>query len=357
MKTSMFIIPMDDNHPLILPSYFDYPDYIVPTEYCMPNIEDEQWELYNAKPLDCYDNMISILGFDPPPEIVATFFFFSKLSPHAISHIFFLSGYLPIEILFSFFSSPITEFMGFVNALQCLLNRIALPPEREFLVPIISNLASAMQLNGYFPKNNELGAFYIILLSIYISSDTISGKYISLESFTDIANQVSIYPPIEVEFIQYIHKTFVNYPLTLRFSFADPRFPPSSNQNGILSMKTGVMRMQKKWFFYIKDNTLQYSHVDQVFIPIGGVELSDINVSIPAQTENDPLSMSLTSHLDNPFIFEFVKGSKIMTDRKSFVIFAPNNVALEYWRSSIMNLRFQKSLKQLFTIRDIENCI
>ena len=344
-----YLIPKLGNLPLYLEVNHEIEDFLIPVDFPIPKISVKDLIKFNLHPIKYYSQIVSPLGSDPSPSAIANLLFFSQISPHAISQILFLSGKLKYSFLYSFFAAPITEYMDFLKALKILFSRIALPLEKDILLEIFKYSGKVLYSNGFFINTNEKVVIAIVMMCIFFSSMRAANASIPFIYFSEKCHQLADLSKLKPLTLERIYKELDESPIPLLFTFADTRYPPFFNKSGILMIKQGVMKLMKKRFFIIKQDALLYSNPETPNDFIGGIELDDVKIIIPAPKEKNPLSFMLINENDKSIHFEISKGKKNLTEKTSITLYTNTIEDLESWRSSILHYTFRKTLSNIIS--------
>lgn len=346
-KNDLYLIPRLKDMPLYLGQAREMDQSLYPIDFPIPKVNKTDLVRYNLYPIQSYPEIIAPIGFDPSPNAIASLLFFSKISPHSISQIIFLSEKLPLAFLYSFFSAPIIEYMEFLKALKVLFSRIALPISKKFLIEIFKYAGRVMHDNGFLSEVSEEATIAIIIVCIFFSSMRLARSNINFVFFSEKCKQLADLTRLKPLTLERMYKELDQCPLPLFFTFSDPRFPPDCEKQGILFVKSGVMRLMKKRYFTIKKDLLIFAPAEDPDDFIGGVELDDIQFIAPAPKDKNQLSFMICGTKDQPIVFDIVKGKRMQTEKLSLTVYACSQEDLESWRSSIMHYSFRKVLSDI----------
>lgn len=346
-STEIYLIPMYGDIPLYLAENHQPDPCLLPINFACPRFTEQSLLNFNLEPVKYYHELEAANGVDPSPTILANVLFFAQISPHAISQMLFLTKKFPLNFLHSFFSSPIIEYMDFLKATTILFSRIALPNSKRILTSIFKYSGQALQQNGFFKILSPQAVSVIVEVCIYFSSLRAAKSDLSLIEFTKTCYNLADLSALKPLTIELLYQDLLKHSIPLFFTFSDPRYPPNSQYEGVLSVKSSVIRKIKKRHFKISFDLLVFSPEDDHDKVIGGVEINSIVFISPAPKEKDPFSFMLCGKYEENIVFEINKGKRMPPDKPSLTLFASSQEELETWRSSLMFYSFRNTLSKL----------
>ena len=212
---------------------------------------------------------------------------------------------------------------------------------------IFKYAGKAMYAQGFFTSTSEETVTALIIVCIFFSSMRSARTSVSFIFFSEKCRQLADMTRLKPLTLERLYKELEECPIPLYFTFADPRYPPDFEKDGILFVKSGVMRLMKRRYFAIKKNLLFFAPAEDPDNFIGGVELDGIQLIIPAPKDKNPLSFMICSEKEQPIVFDIVKGKRIQTEKTSLVFYTNSIEDIESWRSSIMHYSFRRTLSDI----------
>lgn len=338
---------MQGDRPLFLEQRQKFDRYTIPIDFSPPFFPDKSLYNYNMEPVKYYNELVASGGIDPSPILIGKILFFSQISPHAISQILFIPRRLPLKFLHSFFLAPIIEYMDFLHAVSILFSRIALPNSTKYLKSIFKYSGRVLHQNGFYPIISSHDVSVIVKLCVYYSSLKSANSDVSLIDFTKKCYQLGNFSKLKPLTLELLYQELTKRIIPLYFTFCDPRYPPNCEHQGILSIRSHVMRKMKRRHFRITNDVLVYALEDTPDQYLGGVEIDKLIFIAPAPKEKDPNSFMLVGKHEENIVFDIEKGKRMPSDKQSLVLFADSHEDLEGWRSSLMFYSFRNTLTNL----------
>jgi hypothetical protein len=302
---------------------------------------------YNQRPVEHYKKIIESLGDDPLIEDIANLLFFSPITNHAVTKLLY-STIFPETFLYTYLSSPIIEFLSFIESLRTLFSRISLPYKRSHLSNLLKMICKVERERCGYLIFDEQGLTHIIASVLFLAIQINMGEKNDIASFTRTIQYHPKLKSISSKFVQSLYDSTKEKPFEISYSFSDPLYEPNLKKSGFItipkfsSWNKGVCYaelMNYQMFFY-KDT----SKTKQ----IGGIPLFNIVFKSPIKGEPENSFTVLTEEMEPAgFIIES-KGPVLLTEQ---LVFKANSAKeLESWRSSISHYAFIKMFANMLQL-------
>lgn len=341
-----FIIP-EDNKRAVIPS--DRPqldETIIPIFYQSIKVSQQLLDKFNLDPLENYNALFASLSksYDPPPEMIAMFLFFSEVSPHAISILFYKVKLFSDSFPLIFFRSPVINMMPFTKALDILLSRVAIPFYQDDFILFINTIGSVLQESGFFKRTSLTSICNLVICAIFHSFSTLIGQSLSLDTFLRVCYSKPDLDVLGDETLTAIFNELNLNPLHLSYSFFDHRYPPNPSMSGILQIKSAMKKFKDVYATISKGQFLYYNDKSGKQL-LGGLPLNNVTFASPI-INNKPLSFGIVSITNEQFGYKVEHGKHIASDKFAHIFYSNSKEDLEHWRGSIMRFEFADLLNR-----------